>query len=994
MELSQEPDLSQLVGLNDPIDQQWNERRKLQKQNSTLNERRQQLKEMKQQYLQESIKEQQVMPVQAQKSQGKLQVIINKEIAYQFQQGIEKFKEKSTRDQGISICKRLIESNRDLAGVYTLIDVLNSSSKKQIDPKTNNTNILSLDLELITLSEIIKQNQEIIINLKEKIYELALRHLNTDSESTLQAISSVFISLFDILQIEQISKVLLGQLTNRSTQNQSIGVLCIIFYYVYQKQNPEQIKLLASKIVDTYQKILLESLELLNCIELIISYKILDIDPKEYINRTLKYCQQPINKTAIYYLIVVQACRILQIIGGFTRVNQNQVLFELNKLSSDRRVAVQMAAKAALASWRDQDINASQNNQQILEKCYQKINFTNIQYQDYQQKGFTSLMRASTFVRKGSGSPTVRKQEIHRSQTPKQIRQKIKRIKSDKPTQFQLLPEPIEQQAKQINFTKDDIDNQEMKQEDSLEKIQLDNVQEINEEQQYSQKISINSIRMPTVKHIDTIPDLQKSIQNQILDDQVVDVKQQNQIVEVNQQIMEVKQQASIMEVNQQAQVIEVKQQAQIVGGKQENKIEEIKKQNSIVEVKQQVQRQQSGKLVQQEFDIQIPTRQKEIKVATQNKNPLNQEVDIQYEEINSNYLNQPIQQVNKFDKSFSFQFDEIKSKNNKINYEGLDQDSLVIENKQNILEDSLEQNFVQQFNVQDDPQEKFSSDQKFQKVKQQKLGEGKDTIKEIHNEVEFDEEVQQDNIKIVEQQVEQKAKIEQIDPKQIIKSDLKDINKQVTTQQSKVQEQIKVNKVQDQPEQINKQQLDRSDKQVNQKQNNKQDSVNSIQKQNQQIDVKSNHSEAQFDLNQTLEQVEDAELIQISQSLKMDQFYFKKSLQLFEQGNLDSAYSSIMDNCDCFSLIRFMMITGPCISKLSQRNINRLIEKLSFINKQEVTNQQTLILCSQIINLQLLQELNLEQIGNIKTMINSCQLSSDQIISQQGYELFQNLQL
>ena len=96
-----------------------------------------------------------------------------------------------------------------------------------------------------------------------------------------------------------------------------------------------------------------------------------------------------------------------------------EVIGEMKKLTNDRRVIIQAGAKKVIASWEEKEIKPVEPH---LDQFFNKILYCQVPYFEYQKKGFQSFLRASTFVRKNSRSPSLPKLKQNK---PQKIREKI-----------------------------------------------------------------------------------------------------------------------------------------------------------------------------------------------------------------------------------------------------------------------------------------------------------------------------------------------------------------------------------------------------------------------------------------------------------------------------------------------------------------------------------------------------------------------------------------
>ncbi|CAD8121898.1 unnamed protein product [Paramecium sonneborni] len=252
-----------LVGLNNPelndnIDKEWNSRRNQPRPKTALHDRRQQqLQELKEQFLsshnlqQKQVKQEKVVQQVHNNFQPLPQ---NKELGAQFVNGIEKFNENQTRDSGVAICYNLIEKNKDLQSVQTMIECLYSSSKKNINPKTNSQNTLAIDMELMTLGEIIKQNEENLnAYLIDKIFQIIKKHMNSNSDTTVQAISYVLMQLQAHISISNTYQEINEFIYDKGRQVQVATILSLLCYYLKQQNKTDDVIILGQLIFDIYK---------------------------------------------------------------------------------------------------------------------------------------------------------------------------------------------------------------------------------------------------------------------------------------------------------------------------------------------------------------------------------------------------------------------------------------------------------------------------------------------------------------------------------------------------------------------------------------------------------------------------------------------------------------------------------------------------------------------------------------------------------------------
>ncbi|CAD8190843.1 unnamed protein product [Paramecium octaurelia] len=958
-----------LVGLNNPelndnIDKEWNSRRNQPRPKTALHDRRQQqLQELKEHFTSSNQLQQQ----QAKKERTNQQVHQrfsplpqNKELGAHFVNAIEKFNENLTRDSGVSLCFNLIEKNKDLQSVQTMIECLYSSSKKNINPKTNSQNTLAIDMELITLGEIIKQNEESLTPyLIDKIFQIIKKQMNSNAETTIQAMSYVLMQLLSQINVSKIYQELNECIYDKARQVQVGTILPYLCYYLQQQNKIEEFTILGQSIFEIFKKLMIDSFEFLKCIEFLLCLN-LNLNHEIIIQKSLKYCQAPINKNSKYYLIVCQACKIIEHMGSKTRLMSNEVITEMEKLVNDRRVDVQVAAKKAISTWKEQEIKLIDIQ---LDQFYNKIGFCQTPYTEYQKRGFQSLIRASSFVRKNSRSPSLPKKLQNQAAKPK-IKEKLNKIRSNSP-KFQLLEEDTEEikrnQALQLLKQKKGDCKQEQKNneedifEDSLETNPFQvipqkshrkqsQIVEQKEELQYSlmqgqqnkedaQQLS----RMPNIQYIDNVQTIKKSLHSQGQEEEkgnsdpvkeiVQNIEQDKQENLINQQTEYEKEQL-IQDNNVQENFFNdfhLEKGKQLIQGLQNKETSQGESKNQEIQyerIQQQIQKVRSGNVKKQEED------------------------EISFEELenqqngDSNYFKPfEIKQISNFDASIQEFPKEYISKNNNINYE---QELIEVNNVNQALQQDqeiIEQNIYER----KENELKVKSEQ----VMQEENIELDLTIEDIKN------------LDATRDDLEQK---ENIEDQAILQKDNE--GKQLLN----IEEIKKI-------EEIQKNKRELIDNQILES-NNKQQQQESIKKE----DFKESLTNKKVE-KQSQKRARD----------KRNRYYFEQALNKAKQ-NVNEGYEMVFENCDDLQKIQFMMMVDLQINKLNNKIMNKIIEFMNEMRETEVLNVLGINLYKQIKECEYFDEINHEDMQEVKSILYEISGSNSEGIGMMAVNIYNEL--
>ncbi|CAD8165502.1 unnamed protein product [Paramecium pentaurelia] len=959
-----------LVGLNNPelndnIDKEWNSRRNQPRPKTALHDRRQQqLQELKEQFLSSNnISQKQVKKEKAiqQVHQNYQPLPQNKELGAQFVNAIEKFNENLTRDSGVAICFNLIEKNKDLQSVQTMIECLYSSSKKNINPKTNSQNTLAIDMELITLGEIIKQNEETLNPyLIDKIFQIIKKHMNSNSDTTIQAISYVLMQLQSHINVSNTYQELNEFIYDKGRQVQVATILSLLCYYLKQQNKIEDFNILGQLIFEIYKKLMIDSVEFLKCIEFLLCLN-LNLNHEIIIQRSLKYCQVPINKNSKYYLIVCQACKIIEHMGSKTRMMSNEVIKEMEKLTNDRRVDVQVAAKKAISAWKEQEIKLIEPQ---LDQFYNKIGFCQTPYTEYQKRGFQSLVRASSYVRKNSRSPSLPKKLINQIAKPK-IREKINKIRSNSP-KFQLLEEDTEEvrrnQALQLLKQKKNDSQQEQKKkeedifEDSLEtnpfqvipqqsQVQQNQIVEQKEELQDSlmrssqNKDDVQQLsKMPSIQYIDNVQTMKKSLHQEVYQDikgtfEHVTEMDQNSQQENNQKNMNIQQ----LEVEKHQYI---KQQS-VQENYQNGVSQDISTQ--LLQEKQELQNKQKSQGNLENQELQYERVQQQIQKVRSGNVQKQEEDEIEFEEqeneqnIDDNYLKPfQIQQISNFDASIQEFPKEYISRNNNINYE------------QELIEDK------------DVNKEILSQDQEIitQNVYQRKENEIK---------VKSGQVMQQEHVEL-------DVTTEDIQQLDLTKEDLEqqDIKDDLGILQQKDNDQL--NRLEN--------------KKIESIQNKK---IELIENQVTEINDKKKKSIENEEFKESLKNNKVEQKSEKRARYKRNRYYFEQALSKAKQ-NLNEGYEILFENCDDLQKIQFMMMVGPQINKLNNKIMNKIIEFMNEMKDAELLNVLGINLYKQVKECEYFDEINNEDMQDVKSVLYEISGSNSEGIGMMAVNIYNEL--
>ncbi|CAD8072207.1 unnamed protein product [Paramecium primaurelia] len=959
-----------LVGLNNPelndnIDKEWNSRRNQPRPKTALHDRRQQqLQELKEQFLtSNNISQKQVKKEKAiqQVHQNYQPLPQNKELGAQFVNAIEKFNENLTRDSGVAICFNLIEKNKDLQSVQTMIECLYSSSKKNINPKTNSQNTLAIDMELITLGEIIKQNEETLNPyLIDKIFQIIKKHMNSNSDTTIQAISYVLMQLQSHINVSNTYQELNEFIYDKGRQVQVATILSLLCYYLKQQNKIEDFNILGQLIFEIYKKLMIDSVEFLKCIEFLLCLN-LNLNHEIIIQRSLKYCQVPINKNSKYYLIVCQACKIIEHMGSKTRMMSNEVIKEMEKLTNDRRVDVQVAAKKAISAWKEQEIKLIEPQ---LDQFYNKIGFCQTPYTEYQKRGFQSLVRASSYVRKNSRSPSLPKKLINQIAKPK-IREKINKIRSNSP-KFQLLEEDTEEvrrnQALQLLKQKKSDSQQEQKKkeedifEDSLEanpfqvipqssQVQQNQIVEQKEELQDSlmrssqNKDDVQQLsKMPSIQYIDNVQTMKKSLHQEVQQDikgtfEHVTEMDKNSLQENNQQNMNIQQLE--VEKNQY-----IKQQS-VQENYQKGVNQDISTQ--LIQDKQELQNKQKSQGNLENQELQYERVQQQIQKVRSGNVQKQEEDEIEFEEqeneqnIDDKYF-QPfqIQQISNFDASIQEFPKEYISRNNNINYE------------QELIEDK------------DVNKEILSQDQEIitQNIYERKENEIK---------VKSGQVMQQEHVEL-------DVTSEDIQQLDLTKEDLEqqDIKEDLGILQQKDNDQL--NRLEN--------------KKIESIQNKK---IELIENQVTEINDKKKKSIENEEFKESLKNNKVEQKSEKRARYKLNRYYFEQALSKAKQ-NLNEGYEILFENCDDLQKIQFMMMVGPQINKLNNKIMNKIIEFMNEMKDAELLNVLGINLYKQVKECEYFDEINNEDMQDVKSVLYEISGSNSEGIGMMAVNIYNEL--
>ncbi|CAK91697.1 unnamed protein product (macronuclear) [Paramecium tetraurelia] len=960
-----------LVGLNNPelndnIDKEWNSRRNQPRPKTALHDRRQQqLQELKEHFTSSN----QLQQKQVKKERTNQQVHQsfqplpqNKELGAQFVNAIEKFNDNLTRDSGVSLCFNLIEKNKDLQSVQTMIECLYSSSKKNINPKTNSQNTLAIDMELITLGEIIKQNEESLNPyLIDKIFQIIKKHMNSNADTTIQAISYVLIQLLSQMNVSNIYQELNESIFDKARQVQVGTILPFLCYFLKQKNKIEEFTILGQLIFEIFKKLMIDSLEFLKCIEFLLCLN-LNLNQEIIIQRTLKYCQVPINKNSKYYLVVCQACKIIEHMGSKTRMMSNEVIKEMEKLVNDRRVDVQTAAKKAISAWKEQEIKLIEYQ---FDQFYNKIGFCQTPYTEYQKRGFQSLVRASSFVRKNSRSPSLPKKLQNQAVKPK-IREKINEIRSNSP-KSQLLEEDMEEmrrnQASQLLKWEKGDGQQEQKNkdedifDDSLETNpfqviqqqshgqqsqiieQKEELQDSLMQRQQNKEDSQQLSRMPNIQYIDNVQTMKKSLHSQ---DQYEEKGNSDNVKEIVQIIDKDQQQ------NLNTQQTEFEKQSQIKYNNDEkgfsNDFPEEKVKQQITEIQEQYHKQTSQE-EQKNYELHYERIQQQSQKVRSGKVQKQEEDEIEFEDLenNQNVDNEnlkifEIKQISNFDASIQEFPKEYISKNNNINYE------------QELIEDK---NMNQEF-------------QQDQEVIEQNIYERK-----------------QNEIKVKSGQVIQEENLE-------LDVTTEDIQKLDATRDDLEQKDIREDQaIFQQKGNEGKLQLNRQEtKKIEEIQNKKGELIEN------QISECNNKKQGLIEREEFKESLTNKKAQKKSQKKtrdKRNRYYFEQALNKAKQ-NVNEGYEILFENCDDLQKIQFMMMVGPQINKLNNKIMNKIIEFMNEMKETELLNVLGINLYKQIKECEYFDEINHEDMKEVKSVLYEISGSNSEGIGMMAVNIYNEL--